>query len=50
MLVQYWCTVCAERTLGSEIVLDTPDRLLEDGAQVQARFGMFVDSANLDVR
>jgi hypothetical protein len=23
--VQYRCTVCAERTIGSEIVLDAPD-------------------------
>jgi hypothetical protein len=23
--VQYRCTVCAKRTIGSEIVLDTPD-------------------------
>ena len=25
VLVQDWCTVCAERTKGSEIVLDAPD-------------------------
>ena len=25
-LTQDRCTVCAERTIGSEIVLDTPDR------------------------
>jgi hypothetical protein len=25
VLVQYRCTVCAERTIGSEIVLDAPD-------------------------
>jgi hypothetical protein len=23
--VQYWCTVCAEHTVGSEIILDAPD-------------------------
>ena len=25
VLVQDWCTVCAERTIGSDIVLDAPD-------------------------
>jgi hypothetical protein len=25
VLVQYRCTVCAERSIGSEIVLDAPD-------------------------
>ena len=25
VLVQDWCTVCAERTIGSKIILDAPD-------------------------
>ena len=25
VLVQDWCTVCAKRTIGSEIILDAPD-------------------------
>jgi hypothetical protein len=25
MMAQYRCTVCAERTIGSKIVLDAPD-------------------------
>ena len=25
ILTQDWCTVCAERTIGSEIILDAPD-------------------------
>ena len=25
VLVQDWCTVCAKRTIGSDIVLDAPD-------------------------
>jgi hypothetical protein len=25
LLMQNWCTVCVERTLGSEIVLEAPD-------------------------
>jgi hypothetical protein len=41
--------VCDKRTIGSEIILDTPV-LLGDEAQVDARFGPFGDSANLDVR
>ena len=25
VLLQDWCTVCAKRTIGSDIVLDAPD-------------------------
>ena len=25
VLMEDWCTVCAKRTIGSDIVLDTPD-------------------------
>ena len=39
------CTVCAKRTIGSE-----PMVLLGDGAQLESRFGLFADSANLDAR
>jgi hypothetical protein len=35
--VQHRCTVCAKRTIGSEIVLVTPVVLLVDEAQVDAR-------------
>ena len=42
--------VCAERTLGSEIVLTRPIELLGDEAQVEARFGPFGDNANLASR
>ena len=48
--VQDSCTVCAKRTISSEIVLDAPKVLLGDEAQVQARFGLFRDSANLEAR
>ena len=34
---------------GSEIILDAPMVLLGDEAQVEARFGPFGDSANLDI-
>ena len=48
--VQDWCMVCARRTIGSEIVLDRSDGTTSNEAQVQARFGLFWDSANLDAR
>ena len=46
--VQDRCMVCIKRTLGSETVLDAPMVLLGDEAQVEARFGLFGDSDNLD--
>ena len=48
--VQDRCMVCTKRTIGPEIILDAPMVLLGDEAEVQARFGLFRDSANLDVR
>ena len=45
--VQDGCMVCAGRTIGSEIVLDA---FYGDEAQVEARFGPFRESANLDTR
>jgi hypothetical protein len=50
ILTQDRCTVCVERTIRSEIILDIPMVLLGDKAQVEARFGPFGDSANLDAR
>jgi hypothetical protein len=43
------CTVCGECTIGSEIGAN-PRVLLSDIAQVEARFGLFGDSVNLDAR
>ena len=48
--VQDWCMVCARRTIGSEIVLMHSMVPVGDGAQVEARFGPFGDSANVDAR
>ena len=48
MSVQDRCTVCAKRTIGSEIIYNTSMVLLGDRAQVEARFGLFRGSANLD--
>ena len=50
MLMQDRFTVCIERTIGSEIILDAPDSTLGDEAQVKAHFGPFGGSANLDAR
>ena len=48
--VQDRWSVCCKHTVGSETVLDAPKVLLGDEAQVQARFGLFRDTANLDKR
>jgi hypothetical protein len=51
MFVQDRCTICAKRTIGKKNLFWThPMVLLRDVAQVDARFGMFGDSANLDAR
>ena len=50
ILTQDRCEVCAERTIGSEIILDTTMVLLCVEAQVDARFGLFGDSSKLDAR
>jgi hypothetical protein len=39
--VQDSVTVCTKRTIGSEIVLDTPMVLLGYEAQLEAHFGPF---------
>ena len=50
MSVQDKCMVCARCTIGFQIILDAPDGTLGEEAQVEARFGPFGDSANLDAR
>ena len=50
MLVQDRCLVCTRRTIGSKIVLDGTDGTTRYKAQVEAHFGPFRDSANLDAR
>ena len=50
VLVQDRCMVYARRTTGSKIVLDTMMELLCIKAQLDARFGLFGDSAKLDAR
>ena len=50
ILMKDRCTVCAEHTIGSEIILDAPNGAPGDEAQVEDHFSTFGDSANLDVR
>ena len=50
VLVQDRCMVCAKRTIGSEIILDTMLVLLCVEAQVDAHFVLFGDSAKIDAR
>ena len=50
ILTQDRCTVCAKRTIGSEIVLDIMMVLLRDEAQVDVCLVLFGDSAKLDAR
>jgi hypothetical protein len=49
-VVQSGCTVCAECTIGSEIILDALDNIQGDEDQVEACLSLFGDSANLDAR
>ena len=50
MLVRDRCMVCSRRTIGSEIILDTPNGTTSNEAQVEAHFGPLGGSANLDAR
>jgi hypothetical protein len=47
ILIQDRCTVCTERTVSSEIILDAPMDLLDDVGHVESRFGPFVDSVSI---
>ena len=38
IMMQERCTVCVERTIATEIVLDAPDGILGDVAHVESRF------------
>ena len=50
ILTQDRRTVCAERTIGSEIVLDAPDELLADVGHVESSFGPFGDGVSVSAR
>ena len=44
------CTVCVEHTIGSEIILDTPDGILGDVGHIESRFGPIRDSVSVSAR
>jgi hypothetical protein len=50
ILTQDRCTVCTERTIGSQIVWDAPNVLVSDLGRVEFRFSPFGDSASVSAR
>ena len=50
ILAQDRCTVCAECTIGKEIILAVPDGTPGDVGQGEACFSPFGDSVSLDAR
>jgi hypothetical protein len=50
MSVEYRCTVCAKCTIAPKLFWMHLMVLLGDESQVETRFSLFRDSANLDAR
>jgi hypothetical protein len=50
ILMQDWCAVCAERTIGLEIILDAPDGSPRYVGHVESCFGLFEDSVTAGAR
>ena len=50
ILMEDRCTVCVERTIGSEIILDAPIELLGDMGHVEPHFFLFGDSVSVGAR
>jgi hypothetical protein len=50
ILTQDRCTVCVERTICSEIILDAPMDLLDDIGHVESCFNLFGDSDTISAR
>jgi hypothetical protein len=50
ILTQDRCTVYAERTIGSEIISDTPMELLRDVDHVKSHFSLFRDGVSVSAR
>jgi hypothetical protein len=48
--VQDRCMVCIEHTIGSEIVLEAPDGMVDDVRHVKSHFGLFGDSVSIVAR
>jgi hypothetical protein len=50
ILTQDRCTVCVERTIGSEIILDAPGGTLGDVGHVKSHFGSVGDGVSVGAR
>jgi hypothetical protein len=50
ILTQDRCTVCAEHTIGLEIIFDAPMDLLGDIGNVESRFNPFGDTVRVSAR
>ena len=50
ILTQDGCTVCVERTIGSEIFFDAPEELLGDVGHLESCFLPFGDSVGVAAR
>jgi hypothetical protein len=50
ILTQDRCTVCTERTIGSQIVWDAPVVLVSDMGHVESRFSLFGDSVSVSAK
>jgi hypothetical protein len=50
VLVQDRCTNCAERTMSSKIILDTPEWHLGDMGHMESHFNPFGDSVSIGAR
>jgi hypothetical protein len=50
ILAQDRCTVCAECTTGSKIILDAPDGILGHVGHVESCFGPFEDGVSVSAR
>jgi hypothetical protein len=50
ILTQDRSMICTKRTIGSKIILDTPDRTLGDMGRVESDFCPFRDSVSIGAR
>ena len=50
ILTQDGCMVCAERTIGSKVILDATDELLGDLGHVESCFSPFGDGVSISAR
>ena len=50
VLMEDRCTVCAKRTIGSDIILDAPDGTPRSRGSRGISFGPFGDGVSVDVR